>query len=120
MTSPVVVAPVPESDIYAVVHDIAGFLGLASDDNKRTAEQAVKVVYGLMHGHLRGRVPLPLPRDLVAVLRAAGMRYSLMLLKVVRTGPQEPVEHYALELPTFTGWTFPEVVAMSRYRQRTA
>jgi hypothetical protein len=30
-----------------------------------------------------------------------------MLLKVLRTGPQDPVEHYALDLPSFTGWTFP-------------
>ncbi len=118
MTEPVAV--IPETTVYAVVHDIAGFLGLSPDDNKRTAEQAVRVVYGFMHGHLRGRVPLPLPAELVAVLRAASTRYALMLLKVLRTGPQDPVEHYALELPTFTGWTFPELVAMSRYRKRTA
>ncbi len=93
---------------------------MSTEDNKRTAEQAVKVVYGLMHGHLRGRVPLPLPPDLVAVLRAAGTRYALMLLKVLRTGPQEPVEAYALEWPTFTGWSFPELVVLARYRQRTA
>lgn len=73
-----------------------------------------------MHGHLRGRVPLPLPPDLVAVLRASSTRYALMLLKVLRTGPQDPVEGYALELPSFTRWLFPELVMLARYRQRTA
>ncbi len=42
-----------------------------------------------------------------------------MLLKVLRTGPQDPVEAYALELPTFVGFTFPELVVLARYRQRT-
>lgn len=106
--------------VNAVTQDIAGFLGLTSEDNKRTAEHAARVVYGLLHGHLRGRVPLPLPPDLLAVLRAGSMRYAGMLLKVLRTGPQDPVEAYALELPSFTGWTFPELVALHRYRQRTA
>jgi hypothetical protein len=118
MNSPVVVTP--EMVVNGVVQEIAGFLGLSSDDNKRTAEQAVRVVYGLMHGHLRGRVPLPLPPDLVAVLRAAGTRYALMLLKVLRTGPQDPVEGYGLELPSFSGWLFPEVTVLARYRQKTA
>ncbi len=117
MTEPVVVTP--EMVVHGVAYDIAGFLGLSTDDNKRTAEQAVKVVYGLLHGHLRGRVPLPLPPDLVAVLRAAGTRYALLLLKVLRTGPQDPVEAYALDLPSFQGWTFPEAVVLARYRQRT-
>ncbi len=121
MTTPVVVTPemVVAAATANVAHDIASFLGLADDDAARTAEQATRTVYGLLHGHLRGRVPLPLPTDLVAVLRAAGTRYALMLLKVLRTGPQDPVEGYALELPSFTGWTFPELVALSRYRQRT-
>lgn len=119
MTTPAEVVT-PEMVVIPAVLEVASFLGLSSEDNKRTAEQAVRVAYGFMHGHLRGRVPLPLPVDLAAVLRAASTRYALMLLKVLRTGPQDPPEHYALELPTFTGWTFPELVAMSRYRKRTA
>lgn len=118
MTVPVEVTP--EAVVNAVSYDIAGFLGLNSDDNKRTAEHAVRTGYGLLHGHLRGRVPLPLPPDLLAVLRAGSMRYATTLLKVLRTGPQDPVEAYALELPTFTGWTFPELIALHRYRLRTA
>ncbi len=117
MTEPIVITP--EASVYAVVHDIASFLGLADDDSKRTAEQAVRVVYGLLHGQVRGRVPLPLPPDLAAVLRAAGTRYACLLLKMLRTGPQDPVEAYALELPAFTGWTFPELTVLARYRQRT-
>jgi hypothetical protein len=63
---------------------------------------------------------MPLPVDLSDVLRAATTRYALFLLKVLRTGPQDPVQHYSLDLPTFTGWTFPKIVTMSRYRRRTS
>lgn len=120
MTAPVKFDVSAEMVANAVAHDIAGFLGLSKDDNRQTAVHAVRVVYGLMHGHLRGRVPLPLPTDLLAVLTAAGMRYALMLLKVLRTQPQDAVEGYSLELPAFTGWLLPEVTVMARYRQRTA
>jgi len=121
MTEPVVIDIfTPQDSLNRVVREIKEFLGLSTEDNERMAHQAVVVVYGLMSGHLRGLVPHPLPPDLKAVLRAAGTRYALMLLKVMRTGPQDPVEGYTLDLPSFTGWTFPEMVAMSRYRKRTA
>ncbi len=72
MTEPVTPEMVANAVLYEVAGDIAGFLGLPDDDGKKTAEQAVRTVYGLLHGQLRGRVPLPLPPDLAAVLRAAG------------------------------------------------
>lgn len=62
---------------------------------------------------------MPVPQDLLALLTAATTRYASGLLRIVRTGPQEPAEAYGLTLPDFGGWTFPEHVVIARYRAKT-
>lgn len=104
--------------VEAVAHDVARFLGLAREDNQETAWHAVRTVYGLMCGNLRMRMPAPMPDDLQAVLRSAGMRYALTLVRVLRSQPMDQTA--PPEMPTFTGFMFPELVVLHRYRKRTA
>ncbi len=87
------------------------------DDDYEYALEAVRVVYGLIHGHLRGRLPVPLGVDLRAVVVSAATRYNLTLAvargaKPVGDDQQPPVQ-------TFVGFTLPEMVALHRYRVRT-
>jgi hypothetical protein len=82
------------------------------------AAHAARTVLGLLVGHLRGRVPVPLPVDLQAVVQGASVRYALML---AQTRGVRPVgEQEQPPMPTFQGWTFPEVVVLGRYRRGTA
>jgi hypothetical protein len=108
--------------VQAVAEDVAMFLGLETTDNRQAAWHAVRTVYGLLGGALRSRVPVPLPDDLQAVLRAGAMRYALMLVRVLHTHPpassDQPVP--VNDGPSFLGFSPPESVVIARYRKRTA
>lgn len=120
MTDPVAVPFDAETmELRALSHQIAVFLGL-NDDNAIVADHALSVVFGLLSGYLRGNEVLPLNKDLRAVLKAASLRYALMLVKVLRASDRQPEGAAMADLPTFAGWTFPEISVLSRYRIRTA
>ena len=88
-----------------------------SDQDYEHALEAVRIIYGLVHAHLRGRVPVPMGVDLRAVVVSAATRYNLTLavargLKPIGNDQPPPV-------PTVVGFTLPEMVSLHRYRVRT-
>ncbi len=72
---------------------------------------------GLIHGHLRGRLPVPLGVDLRAVVVSAATRYNLTL--AVARGAKPVGDEQQPPVQTFVGFTLPEMVALHRYRVRT-
>jgi hypothetical protein len=106
--------------VEALVHNVVRACAMRPNDadDFEHGLHAVRTVLGLLVGHLRGRVPLPLPVDLQAVLHGASVRYTLMLAQArgVTVGDEEQQP----PMPTFAGWTFPEAVVLARYRKGTA
>jgi hypothetical protein len=105
--------------VEGLAHNVARACGMrpSDPDDLAHALEAAQTVLGLLVGHLRGRVPLPLPVDLQAVVQGASVRYALMLAQA--RGVKPVGEQEQPPMPSFQGWTFPEVVVLARYRQRT-
>jgi hypothetical protein len=106
-----------------VTNRVRTVLDLNQPDSVEAVAEAVEVVFGLLWGQLRGRIPTPVPVDLMAVAASATVRLTEALnrrnyvnigngLNMEGTGtpPTSPS-------PTFT---FPELVVLHRYRKRTA
>lgn len=108
-----------EMPVDGLAHNVLRACGMRphDTDDQDHVLHAVRTVLALLVGHLRGRVPLPLPVDLQAVVHGAAVRYALMLAQARGVKPvgdeQQP------PMPNFQGWTFPEAVVLARYRQRT-
>lgn len=73
-----------------------------------------------MDGHLRGRTPFPLPRDLMGVAVSAGLR----ILKGFAHSGTQMLDHGlnggTVETLPWNGFMMVEKVTLNRYRQRTA
>jgi hypothetical protein len=95
-------------------------LGLSSIDSEKAVYEAVEVVFGLLHGHLRGRVPLPVPVDLMAVVASAVIRQTEALNRhnYIRSDGlnMESTPPLTNAVGTFT---FTERVVLHRYRKLT-
>lgn len=105
-----------------LMHNVLTACGMRPNDtsDQEHALIAVRTVLGLLVGQLRGRVPLPLPVDLGAVLQAACVRYTLMLAATRGVRPVGgPADTTPPVMPQFQGWTFPEAVVIARYRRST-
>ncbi len=78
-----------------------------------------EVAWGLIYGQLRGRIPYPVPFDLVAVAVSVAVRWSQYLAnsETVRVQGSEVLGG---SQPQFTGFTLSELVVLWRYRVRTA
>ncbi len=78
-----------------------------------------EVAWGLIYGQLRGRIPYPVPFDLVAVAVSVAVRWSQYLAnsETVRIQGSEVVGGMQ---PQFVGFTLSELVCLWRYRVRTA
>jgi hypothetical protein len=116
LTTPLTVADIP---VEGLAHSVVRACGMRPNDTDDLAHAlyAAQTVVGLLAGHLRGRMPLPLPMDLQAVVHGAAVRYALTLAQARGVKPVGEAEQPPM--PTFQGWTFPEAVVLARYRQRT-
>jgi len=118
MTAPVSALDAAKAEIAERARSV---LGLSSLESEKAVTEAVEVVWGLLHGHLRGRIPLPVPVDLMAVAASATVRLTESLnrhnynlvdgLNVQGTPPLQ------VAVGTFT---FAERIVLHRYRKRTA
>jgi len=85
------------------------------------ASHAAAVVWGLVSGQLRGRVPLPVPYDLLMAGVSASIRWTEYLNRY-RMTPMDPgtgAVQQSSDLQ-FTGFTLSELIVLWRYRVRTA
>jgi len=101
------------SDVLTSVLDL--------DEASPVPGHASAIVWGLMSGQLRGRVPTPIPQDLLMVSASASIRWTNYLLRF-RMTPLDPGRG-AVQQSTdihFQGFTISELVVMWRYRIRTA
>jgi hypothetical protein len=73
MTTPVL--PLFEYEIAQLATTVLAKCAM-TDQDRPYSLHATRTVYGLLWGHLRGRVPLPLTVDLRAVVVAAATRYN--------------------------------------------
>jgi hypothetical protein len=105
-----------EQAVEAVVQAV----DLSTAGSGSTADQyGAEVAWGLIHGQLRGRIPYPVPYDLMAVAVSVAIRWTTYLgnseqLKIAGdaiTGFQPPI---------FTGFTLTELIVLWRCRIRTA
>lgn len=109
--------------VESLAHNVLRACGMRPDDmgDLEHALHAARTVLGLLVGHLRGRVPLPLPVDLQAVLHGASVRYALMLAGTRGARPAgDPADTTPPVMPQFQGWTFAEAVVLARYRRQSA
>ncbi len=118
MTAPLTALEAAKAEVAQRARTV---LGLSSLDSEEAVYEAVEVVFGLLHGHLRGRIPLPVPVDLMAVVASATVRLTESLNRHNYTrvdGLQaEATPPLAVAVGTFT---FAERIILHRYRKRTA
>ncbi len=83
------------------------------------SQYASEVAWGLIYGQLRGRIPYPVPLDLMSVAVSVAIRWTNYLAnpEQVRISG-ESVQ--AFMSPQFTGFLLSELVVLWRYRIRTA
>lgn len=85
----------------------------------RTVEAAV-TVWETIYGHLRGRIPYPVPPDLMGVSVSAGARilkgFAYSGTAYLQNGNMNDIA----DLRPWNGRLIPERIVLARYRQRTA
>lgn len=84
----------------------------------KAATEASATIWGLLLGHLRGRVPLVIPEDLMAVATAATIRLTETYDRHNFVGTNGLTTEVAPPL-TAVGFTFTERVVIGRYRRQT-
>lgn len=124
MSVPAVEPPEPvdhESAVLATALRIkVAFTDRPHPPEAKTMESAEQV-WGLIYGQLRGRIPFPVPPDLMTVAASAGVRIHKGFRDVgsgvlSRDGRMNDV----IDLRPWSGWMMHERVILNRYRQRTA
>lgn len=78
-----------------------------------------EVAWGMIYGQLRGKIPYPIPTDLMAVSVAFGIRWGEYV------GNSQTVQIQGADVvgfagPQFVGFTISELIVLWRYRIRTA
>lgn len=101
------------SDVLTSVLDLS--------ESSPVPAHASVIVWGLMSGQLRGRVPLLIPQDLLMVSASASIRWTNYLLRF-RMTPMDPATGAIGSVTDtfFQGFTVSELVVLWRYRVRTA
>ncbi len=91
------------------------------DETSPVPAHAATVVWGLILGQLRGRIPLPIPFDLLMVATSASIRWVNFLLRF-RMTPINPGSGAVSDTSDvhFQGFTISELMTLWRYRIRTA
>lgn len=114
--------------VQAVIVGIAGRVRMSIEGGRSdavvaqntAAYQASVTAWGMLYGALRGRVPLPLPTDLDAVLYASALRIAkgmhLSGVALVEMGDLTGFK----EFRAWSGFLLPEMLSLNRYRKRTA
>lgn len=124
MSVPAVEAPDPV-DYESAVLATAVRIKVAYNDRPAPPEaktmEAAEIVWGLIYGQLRGRIPFPVPPDLMTVAASGGVRIhqgfsDLGKGLLGRDGRMSDV----VDLRPWNGWMMHERVILNRYRQRTA
>ncbi len=119
------VEPAPEPlDYVSTILATAYRVKIAFEDSpavphSRTME-AAEMVWGLIYGQLRGRIPYPVPPDLMSVAVSAGTRilkgFAFTGTAFIKQGQFNDVA----DLRPWSGFMVVERVILNRYRQRTA
>lgn len=91
------------------------------EESSPVPAHAASMVWGLIVGQLRGRVPLPVPYDLLMVGASASIRWTEYLNRY-RMVPMDPGTGMVQQSGDihFQGFTISELVCLWRYRIRTA
>jgi hypothetical protein len=118
-TLPTLLNPVP--DLGAAVSATGDIVRMMLDFSEASPvpHYAAEMVWTNIYGQLRGRVPLPVPPDLLGVGFSASMRWCNVL-------SQYRMDHISgdrlQESPGFffTGFTISELTVLWRYRRRTS
>jgi hypothetical protein len=83
-----------------------------------STEYAAEVAWSLIYGQLRGRVPYPVPFDLLGVAVSLALRWNNYVGSVEQvkiSGDQVT----GFQPPQFTGFLLSELIVLWRYRVRT-
>ncbi len=87
--------------------------------NTMRYQYASEVSWGLIIGQLRGRLPFPIPYELMAVAVTVAVRWYNVLADGTTLQVQGS-DVLGTKETTFTGFTLSELVCLWRYRIRTA
>jgi len=110
----------PILTLEQAVEAVVQAMELSTAGSGSTADQyGAEVAWGLIHGQLRGRIPYPVPYDLMAVAVSVAIRWTTYL------GNSEQIKIAGdaiagFQPPIFTGFTLTELIVLWRYRIRTA
>lgn len=117
--------PVDEPTPFdAAVEAVAARIAVAFPANAHIPaerfNEGARVALEAIDGHLRGRTPFPLPRDLMGVAVQSGIR----IFKGFAHSGTQMLNHGlhggTVELTPWNGFLMVEKVTLNRYRQRTA
>lgn len=116
-------APLTAVDLTSVKTEVAqralDVLGLpASGRSLTAATHAADATWSLLWGTLRGRVPMPIPQDLMAVATGATIRLTQAYERHDAVSVKDLTTNTAPPL-TAVGFTLAEMVTLHRYRVRT-
>lgn len=81
---------------------------------------AAEAVWQLLCGHLRGKIPYPVPEDLDGVAFGAALRYLGLLEEADKIRLNDNASVAPGTYRNFAGFLLPEVTVLNRYRVRTA
>lgn len=86
----------------------------------KTAEQAAQIVWEHLHGYLRGRIPYPVPVDLMGVAVSGGLRIAKGITEVGTIFVNQGQYTGQVEYKSWSGFLAIERMTLDRYRRRTA
>lgn len=115
--------PVEPIDMDTAIQETARRIRLAYEVHgvpaTRTLEGS-RLCWEAIYGHLRGRVPYPVPPDLMGVAVSAGLRISKGFAYSGAMFLQDGKFNGSADFRPWSGFMLNEKVTLGRYRQRTA
>ncbi|GAA3684319.1 hypothetical protein GCM10022237_48620 [Nocardioides ginsengisoli] len=116
--------PVEPIDWDSAILETARRMGIAFHRDERVPPQrtleGARLAWEAIYGHLRGRVPYPVPPDLLGVAVSASLRIAKGFAFTGTMFLQNGNFNGTADLRPWAGFMLVEKVTLNRYRQRTA